>query len=184
MKMRWLWITAGMVWSGCGPEDRASSSAELAAQASPPLTLGLEVSALVPGETWTLTATGATPGASVWFVRGPAEGDGPCPGRLNGCLDVVSPTVMATAVADAAGVAVVSGLVPETASLGASHVFQAASPPLGDTSAVMAGSVTIAPPRPDFLLSDVNTTSPRSGESVSPRDYLEAVSGWYFGHST
>ena len=37
---------------------------------------------------------------------------------------------------------------------------------------------------PDFGLVDVNDTSPRYEEEVSPRDYLEAVSGWYFTHAT
>ena len=36
----------------------------------------------------------------------------------------------------------------------------------------------------DFLLTDVNETSPRFGLGVSPRDYLGGVSAWYFGHST
>ncbi len=39
-------------------------------------------------------------------------------------------------------------------------------------------------PKSDFSLADVNTTSPRAGESVSPRDYLQKVSAWYFGHAT
>ena len=37
---------------------------------------------------------------------------------------------------------------------------------------------------PDFSLPDVNHTSPTASEMVSPRDYLEKVSGWYFTHST
>ena len=37
---------------------------------------------------------------------------------------------------------------------------------------------------PDFSLVDVNTSSSRFGESVSPRDYMGQVSGWYFGHAT
>ncbi len=37
---------------------------------------------------------------------------------------------------------------------------------------------------PDFDLADLNPTSPRFGEVVSPRDYLQQVSGWYFTHST
>lgn len=37
---------------------------------------------------------------------------------------------------------------------------------------------------PDFSLIDVNASSRRHGESVSPRDYLGKVSAWYFGHST
>jgi len=36
----------------------------------------------------------------------------------------------------------------------------------------------------DFSLPDQNPNSPRAGESISPRDYLGDVSGWYFIHST
>ncbi len=41
-----------------------------------------------------------------------------------------------------------------------------------------------AGPVSDFSLEDVNATSPRFGQAVSPRDYLQKVSGWYFGHAT
>lgn len=37
---------------------------------------------------------------------------------------------------------------------------------------------------PDFSLTDVNANSPTSNQAVSPRDYLEQVSAWYFGHAT
>ncbi|MEZ4652480.1 MAG: hypothetical protein R3E12_02470 [Candidatus Eisenbacteria bacterium] len=37
---------------------------------------------------------------------------------------------------------------------------------------------------PDFRAEDVNPTSGRFGEMVSPRDYLKSVSAWYFGHAT
>jgi hypothetical protein len=37
---------------------------------------------------------------------------------------------------------------------------------------------------PDFALNDLNRASPRFGEAISPRDYLERVSGWYFIHAT
>jgi len=37
---------------------------------------------------------------------------------------------------------------------------------------------------PDFQLVDVNPASATAGESLSPRDYLEQVSAWYFGHAT
>lgn len=36
----------------------------------------------------------------------------------------------------------------------------------------------------DFSLPDLNPTSSRYGELVSPRDYLEQTSGWYFTHAT
>lgn len=35
----------------------------------------------------------------------------------------------------------------------------------------------------DFSLTDVNPNSPTYEDPVSPRDYLEMVSGWYFGHA-
>ena len=38
--------------------------------------------------------------------------------------------------------------------------------------------------QPDFHLTDFNTTSTSSDTFVSPRDYLEEGSAWYFGHST
>jgi len=37
---------------------------------------------------------------------------------------------------------------------------------------------------PDFSLMDVNPTSATFDQAVSPRDELEKVSAWYFGHAT
>ena len=37
---------------------------------------------------------------------------------------------------------------------------------------------------PDFSLTDVNKTSSTYNQPVSPRNYLEQVSGWYFGYAT
>lgn len=37
---------------------------------------------------------------------------------------------------------------------------------------------------PDFSLTDVNQTSATFDTPVSPRDYLEKVSAWYFGHAS
>lgn len=39
-------------------------------------------------------------------------------------------------------------------------------------------------PAPDFGLIDVNPSSASFEQPVSPRDYLERVSGWYFAHAT
>jgi hypothetical protein len=41
-----------------------------------------------------------------------------------------------------------------------------------------------AGPVPDFSLKDVNPTSATFDVAVSPRDHLEKVSAWYFGHAT
>jgi len=38
--------------------------------------------------------------------------------------------------------------------------------------------------KPDFALLDYNPTSSTSEQAVSPRDYLQKVSGWYFAHAT
>lgn len=55
----------------------------------------------------------APPGATVGWVRGFAEGAGPCPPPLMGeCLDVVDPVLMRTARADALGVAVFEIAIP------------------------------------------------------------------------
>ena len=37
---------------------------------------------------------------------------------------------------------------------------------------------------PDFSLEDVNETSARYTQDVSPQDYVNQVSAWYFGHAT
>lgn len=37
---------------------------------------------------------------------------------------------------------------------------------------------------PDFSLTDVNLSSTRYQETVSPRDYLGRISAWYFGRAT
>lgn len=45
-------------------------------------------------------------------------------------------------------------------------------------------SVLPAEAVPDFSLEDQNPTSTTYGNQVSPRDHLQAVSAWYFGHAT
>ena len=51
----------------------------------------------------------------------------------------------------------------------------------GDGIAAMSPGEGEAAAMPDFLLTDVNTASATANQGVSPRDYLEQVSGWYFG---
>lgn len=36
----------------------------------------------------------------------------------------------------------------------------------------------------EFVLVDVNPSSATGGQPVSPRDFLQKVSAWYFGHAT
>ena len=61
------------------------------------------------------------------------------------------------------------------------------APPADTAPPVDTGDTTTVedPDRaPDFALVDLDPGSPRFGETISPRDYLEQVSGWYFIHST
>ena len=37
---------------------------------------------------------------------------------------------------------------------------------------------------PDFALGDVNPSSPSFGTMVSPRNFQDQVSAWYFGYAT
>ena len=46
---------------------------------------------------------------------------------------------------------------------------------------VFAPSIAIATPQPDFTLPDVNPNSIRSGEMISPRDYRQQITVYYFG---
>ncbi|MBP34838.1 MAG: hypothetical protein CMP31_04215 [Roseibacillus sp.] len=48
----------------------------------------------------------------------------------------------------------------------------------------VTASVLPAEPIPDFSLVDQNPSSPRFGNSVSPRDYRHQVSAYYFGSAT
>lgn len=41
-----------------------------------------------------------------------------------------------------------------------------------------------ATPVPDFSLVDTNPTSPFASQAVSPRQFMEKVSGWYFTHAS
>ena len=39
-------------------------------------------------------------------------------------------------------------------------------------------------PLPDFELVDVNPASVSFQQPISPRDYMDGASAWYFGHAT
>ena len=55
-----------------------------------------------------------------------------------------------------------------------------------DTDVVDTGTTTTPGPNavPDFLLADINPNSSTVGQNISPRDYLQQVSGWYFIKAT
>ena len=52
-----------------------------------------------------------------------------------------------------------------------------------DTDTDVGTDTDAGEPAPDFALLDMNPTSPSTGEPVSPRDYLQKVSGWYYTHA-
>lgn len=49
---------------------------------------------------------------------------------------------------------------------------------------MLAGGEGEGTAMPDFALVDRNSTSPTYEQPVSPRDYLEQVSAWYFGEAS
>ena len=55
-----------------------------------------------------------------------------------------------------------------------------------DTDSSRSTPSSDAPPnaQPDFTLEDINPSSQSFTQSISPRDYLNQVSGWYFIQST
>lgn len=83
-------------------------------QAPPPL--DLMVSDLAPGQTVTFTANGAFPGDRIWFAYSLAgTGNGPCPQVFAGmCTDILQPTPMSSAVANAQGTATFTTTLPIT----------------------------------------------------------------------
>ncbi len=50
----------------------------------------------------------------------------------------------------------------------------------GDDDPAAPGNAAV----PDFAVIDVNPFSATGAQVVSPRDYLQKVSAWYFGHAT
>lgn len=142
--------------AGCESEPAGISEAEFASelatsesglsQAPPPGALSLVVPPSIDAGVWlSAQVTGADPGATVFVVGGPSVGAGPCPPVLNGtCVDVVSPVVMGSGTANAAGQVYVSFIVPHALPEGATLYLQAASPssPSGDTSNVDAAVLT------------------------------------------
>ncbi len=59
---------------------------------------------------------------------------------------------------------------------------------VADTDTDLADTEDTAPPTPrlapDFALVDTNPASATYDDPVSPRDYLQKVSGWYVTHAT
>ncbi len=166
-----------------GDDAEAWIAADVVTAPPPPITLA--VTDLRPGVPATLATTGAAPGSTVVFAFSPTQGSGPCPPPLDGlCLDLVDPTQVGSAVADAYGVARLDFVVPSGAPVAALANFQSGE--IGPVAAVspVVSKVVLDPTMSDFSLVDENETSPTWDLEVSPRDYLVKVSGWYFGHAT
>lgn len=53
--------------------------------------------------------------------------------------------------------------------------------PLSAAAALAAATFAHADPQPSFSLPDVNANSGRTGQMISPRDYREQISVYYFG---
>jgi len=93
----------------------------------PGVDLVLDATDVIPGQDTVLTVTSADPGETVRFLRGTqGTGQGPCPAALGGmCLELVSPVIMGSAVADANGIAEFTFGVPAGVPNGAEIWFEA-----------------------------------------------------------
>ncbi len=99
--------------------------AEGAAPPPLPQVMTLSSDAPVPGGTTLLEAINATPGDTVTFLRGSSPGS-TCPPPLGGdCLDLGSPKILGTAVANALGDAVLAISLPVAVPVGVNMHVQA-----------------------------------------------------------
>jgi len=93
----------------------------------PPLAevMDLESTLWSAGDVATLTATGAIPGAKVFFVSGTGLG-ATCPAKLGGdCLDITGPSLVGSAFADGTGTAALDIVVDGSLSSGDERHLQA-----------------------------------------------------------
>jgi len=112
--------------------------------------LTLDVPTLIAGETADVVIEGLDPSETVFLVRGGSVGPGACPAALGGsCLDVTGvPQVAGAAIADGAGVALVTLTLP-SGSVGASAGLQAVAIRGGVDSAFSdAQAVSVEPSQP------------------------------------
>lgn len=64
------------------------------------------------------------------------------------------------------------------------EVLEARALLAGDASMPLFPAADVGTQIPDFHLVDDNPSSDTFGDTFSPRQYLEQVSGWYFIHTT
>jgi hypothetical protein len=104
---------------GCAPVAEHNATALADRAPAPPFAMELEASNFIAGATATLDVHGAPPGATVNFAYTlNGLGAGPCVAVLGGaCLDIRAPVIAfpVSAIADAAGNATLSFLIPPTA---------------------------------------------------------------------
>jgi len=88
----------------------------VATLAAPAYGLTVDIPAMIPGDTITMTATGATSGETVYFaVSTRGMSGGPCPAELGGeCLDIQNPILLGSAIADFSGAAELVLTLPDT----------------------------------------------------------------------
>lgn len=104
----------------CAPDPGLADGAS-----PPPMTLSTPT--LIPGQPFTLTVSGATPGDRVWFGRGGGLGCCTCPPSMGGaCLGVTGPLPLSSGRADVAGVLTRTWTLPATVPVGTRVAFQAA----------------------------------------------------------
>ncbi len=131
-------------------------------QAPPPVA---SVSAALPGQVMTLTATDAPAGVWVHFGMGSGLGDGICPPALAGdCLGIVDASLAGKARADLDGLAVLEWEVPLDTPVGTTLAVQAV---------VLGNSVSIAAPVAFEVSDPSDLCDPVGDGSWAPEDHAE-----------
>lgn len=121
-------ILAAAMLAACGEGAEPAAPEGLVTDlAATPVTFDLEASAVMPGSTLTLTASGfAGRGQRVHFLASRRAGPGPCAPGGSACLDIAGAvTVLGSAVTNVDGVAILSVVVPRSWPVGAVGHLQA-----------------------------------------------------------
>ncbi len=102
------------------------------------LALELTQDKLVQGRDVRFTATGAAPGALVSFARSDVVGPGPCPPPIDPvCLDLATPELLGSVVADVGGIATLTVAIDRYEPLGVVHTQAVVHGPQADKSPVV-----------------------------------------------
>lgn len=149
--------------------------------------LDLSASAMYPGEAGSFTVDsageGLPEGSAVWFMIGTSEGEGPCPGYLEGqCWDIMSPRFVQVEWTDDSGLAIWDFTVDAALEIGESRSMQAAVN--GPSGVLLSGPVTVTLEAPGSICpEDWLVGTPCNGTDLgggcTPAETGYHFNGWF-----